>query len=113
MKKYLLFFISFIILLFLPISSYVELNHLIIADEIHVSCKDSYTLIIREIIPIRENNSIDYQYKEYQSSHKNLKSAKNNIEESAKDKFYYRKARIFTSNCPNKNKILELFDLKS
>ena len=113
MRKYLLFIIPIIILFLMPIPSYVELNHLIIVDEIHVICNDSYTLMIREIIPIRENNSIDYQYKEYQSSHKNLELAKKRIEEDTKDRFYYKKAKIIIGNCPNKKKILELFDLKS
>ncbi len=113
MKKYSLFIISCIILLLLPIPSYVELNHLIIVDEIHVICKDSYFLTIREIIPIKEDNTIDYHYKEYKSSNKNLEDAKKKIEESTKDRFYYRKAKIIINYCPNKKKILELFDLKS
>ena len=113
MRKYLLFIIPIIILFLMPIPSYVELNHLIIVDEIHVICNDSYTLMIREIIPIRENNSIDYQYKEYQSSHKDLELAKKRIEDDTKYPFYYKRAHLKISNCPNKKKILELFDLKS
>ena len=112
MKRYLVFLILFIVLFLLPMKSYVELNNLAIVDRIDVDCSDKYILTIQEIIPVKDDNTIEYKYKKYESINTSLEKAKKEIEDSTDKKFYYQKTKRIKTNSCNKKKILELFGIK-
>lgn len=59
-KTIILFFILLIFSIFIKKPKYIELNHLHIIDRITIYCdKTTY----RELIPIRDDNGIEYDYK--------------------------------------------------
>jgi len=93
MKKTLFIIILlFTISLFIHIPNYLELNKLIIIDEINIDCENKI-IYYKEIIPYKNNNSIDYKYKKYTYKYKNINDffSINNI--------YYKKAKIELNNC--------------
>ena len=57
-----LFIILFLFSLFAKIPRYRELNHLKIIDKIYVYCDYNK---LREILPTRDDNGIEYEYKYY------------------------------------------------
>ena len=82
MKKYLvLFLVIFIFSFFIKKDKYIELNDLKIIDRITIKCNK---IILREVIPIRDDNGIEYKYKYYKIN--NLNSINNN--------YYTKRAKI-------------------
>lgn len=82
MKKYLvLFLVIFIFSFFIKKDKYIELNDLKIIDRITIKCNK---IILREAIPIRDDNGIEYKYKYYKIN--NLNSINNN--------YYTKRAKI-------------------
>ena len=74
-----LFIILFIFSLFVKLPKYKELNNLKIIDKITIEC-DNY--ILREIIPNKDNNGIEYEYKYYKERELN------------NNKYYIKKAKV-------------------
>ena len=91
-KTIFIIILLFIISLFIHIPNYLELNDLIIIDKIDIDCENK-TINYNEVIPYKDNNSIDYKYKEYSYKYKNINEFFNikNI--------YYKKAKIKWKNC--------------
>lgn len=54
-----IFIILFIFSLFVKLPKYRELNHLKIIDKITVTCN---TYKLREVIPTKDDNGIEYEY---------------------------------------------------
>lgn len=111
--------ILIIILLLFPIlifkiPNYIELNDLAIIQGIGYSCntKDK-TIYLKEIIPIKGDTGIKYQYEYYQENGKNIKSIIKKIEKKAKKKIYLTQAKFIISNCKKTNKILKELKLKN
>jgi hypothetical protein len=77
-KTIILFIILFIFSLFVKLPKYRELNDLKIIDKITIYCDKT---IYREIIPTRDDNGIEYNYKYHK-----VKKINN--------KFYIDKAKI-------------------
>ena len=93
MKRTLIIIILlFIISLFVHVPKYIELNDLIIIDKININCSNK-TIIYREIIPYKDNNSISYKYKNYKYSYNEVNKFFN------KKNIYYQKAKIRFKNC--------------
>ena len=85
---------------------YVELNNLLIVDKIDVVCeKDSYLVTIREVIPIRDDNGIEYEHKNYQREGTDLSKMIKEIENETRKKVYLKKAKVTSKNCQEKIKI--------
>ena len=61
-KTIILFIILFIFSLFVKLPKYRELNHLKIIDKVIVYCDYN---VLREVIPKRDDNGIEYEYKYY------------------------------------------------
>ena len=69
-----------IFLLLLPVvifgnPDYVELNDLAIIRGIGVSCQEEVSLYLQEIIPIKGDSGISYDYEYYQADGKKLGNA--------------------------------------
>ena len=66
MKKILLITIIILELLIIDIPNYVELNNLAIIEEITIiKTKDTYKIELKEIIPLKKDQGINYNYKYY------------------------------------------------
>ena len=78
-----LFIILFVFSLFVKLPKYKELNSLKIIDKVLIECND---IVLREIIPNKDDNEIEYNYKYYRE---------NKIDKS---KYYIDKAK-FINKC--------------
>lgn len=114
MKKKLILLIIFLLpLLFIKIPEYKELNNLIIIKTIEVKCTNSgYDVTLKEVLPQKEDTSIEYKYKKYEDSGNNLKEIKKTIENNTNKKFYYGKTSYLITDCANENEILKTFNIK-
>lgn len=98
MNKLLIIFLL-IPLLFINIPPYIELNNLAIIEEIGIKKnKENYTLYLKEIIPIKEDNSIKYEYKHYESTNKNISSCLKDINKTTKKTIYLNKVKTIYTN---------------
>lgn len=87
----------------LPIKPYIELNHINIIHKIKITCNDKYNIEYTEIIPKKEENRIQYDYKKYKVTSNNLLDGIKKIE---KNKNVYKKhAKIIIKNCKLKKEI--------
>lgn len=104
MRKY-IFIIYFIFcsifLILVEIPNYVELNDLIIVDSIGIDCSNSNSIYIKEIIPIKSDNKINYKYKIYSYSDSNFNNLISGINEKISKKIYYDRVKIIYTNCSN------------
>ena len=64
-----------IFLMLIPIPKYKELNHLVLVNKINITCTNNYINgTIFEIIPIKEDNGVEYKEKKYYTKGKSLES---------------------------------------
>lgn len=114
MKKYIpLIMILLLPIFFIKIPEYKELNNLVIIKTIEVKCdNNNYKVKLKEIIPKKEDTSINYEYKDYTEEGNNLKEIKNKIEHSTSKKFYYKKTDYLITNCNNEDEIMKVFNIK-
>lgn len=95
----LLIILLLIPLLFINIPPYIELNNIAIIEEIGIKQnKNNYTLYLKEIIPIKEDNSIKYEYKYYESTSKNIKTCLKKINNKTKKTIYLNKVKTIYTN---------------
>lgn len=112
-KKLLVFSVFVIISLFLPIPSYVELNDLAIINGVGVSCEqEEVTLYLKEVIPVKAEQGIEYQYHYYQSSGKDIQLAYEKLNSKIKKKLYLNKTKFLLTNCKTTESIINELHLK-
>lgn len=113
-KKMIILFGFVLISLFLPIPSYVELNDLAIIYGMGVSCEEEEThLYLKEVVPVKAEQGIDYQYHYYQGSAKKLDASFQKIDQKIKKKLYLNKTKFLVTNCKTTDSILKEFHLKN
>lgn len=94
------FFIVMILIFGIP--KYVELNDLAIIQGVGVSCLEKdYSVYLKEIIPIKGDAGITYQYKYYQGNGKTIKQAYEKLHDKTKKKLYLSKVKFLVTNCSN------------
>ena len=97
MKRIIILILLLSISLMIP--KYTELNHLIIIDGIGIEKEnDIYTIYLREIIPIKDNNSIKYEYKYYKEKDNDINKAINKINDKTNKKLYLDKIKFLVTN---------------
>lgn len=107
-----------IILLLIPIMifkipEYVELNDLAIIRGAGVSChEDEVSLYFQEIIPMKGDAGITYQYGYYQGDGTNLHTAFQKIEDKNKKKLYLSKIKFLVTDCKTSTSFLKEFKQK-
>ncbi len=95
----LLILLLLIPILFIDIPPYIELNNISIIETIGIEeNKNEYTLYLKEIIPIKEDNSITYKYHYYESTNKTLKKCLQDIESNSNKKIYLNKVKKLYTN---------------
>lgn len=111
MKKILLIITIILELLIIDIPTYVELNNIAIIEEITIiKEKNKYKIKLKEIIPIKANQGIEYKYKYYEEESTTLKKTIKKINQKTKKKLYLKKAKFLTTNIIVTNEIIK--DLK-
>ena len=111
MRKYCIFLIILIFLfIYYPREKYVELNHLAIIKEIDINCLDFYNVTLKEIIPEKKDNGIEYQYHNYYFNGDDLFTIKNDIS-NYKKKLYLKHLRVFRTNCNNYKDIKKVLNI--
>ena len=113
MKKIILIILIVLELSIIKIPSYKELNNLAIIEEIKViKVNDKYTITLKEIIPIKENDGINYKYKYYKESSNSITDTIDKLNNQTKKKLYLKKAKFLTTNIINSNNIIKELDIK-
>lgn len=107
-----------IFILLLPIfifgnPPYVELNNLAIIRGIGVSCKEEKNLYFQEIIPVKSDSGIRYQYDYYHGAGDNLEDAFQKLELKMKKKLYLSKIKFLVTDCMKSDDILQTFRLEN
>ena len=113
MKKIFLTLIIILELLIIKIPEYNELNNIAIIEEISVIKQNNkYYITFKEIIPIKENNSLTYKYKEHKIKTNDLTKSLDEISKTTKKKLYLSKTKSLTTNLTYSNKIIKLYKIK-
>lgn len=113
MKKIFLTLIIILELLIIKIPEYNELNNIAIIEEISVIKQNNkYHITFKEIIPIKENNSLTYKYKEHKIKTNDLTKSLEEISKTTKKKLYLSKTKSLTTNLTYSNKIIKLYKIK-
>lgn len=108
--KYYILFLGIFILCLLPNKKYVELNHLKLLHSIEVKCDGyEYEINLVEVIPLKENNSVDYKYKKYYKKNDSLLFLRNNFDKDYH--FFYGGIKSLKTNCLNVDDIITTFSL--
>lgn len=104
-------FLCILTYIIIPIPKYRELNHLSIIKNITIECNKKCTITLEEIIPIREENKIHYQCKNYQLKGKSIINAKQELEKKNDKIFFYKDTKYLYTNCSNKKEISKIFHI--
>ena len=90
MKKILIIVVILVVsLLFIDIPKYEELNNLAIIDAIGIENDNGMVkLILRELIPTKDDNGIEYNYVYYNSKADTVEEAYKKIKKSTKKRVY-------------------------
>ena len=113
MKKVFFIFIVLFGALIVDIPEYVELNNLAIIEGIGINYKDNkYTIILKEVIPKKDENGINYEYKYYEESSSSFENSFTKILESTNKKIYLEEVKVLITNCDKSNKFTTYLDIK-
>lgn len=113
MKKIILLLLIILELFIVKIPDYVELNNLAIIEEIGIIQENNqYTIILKEVIPIKDNQGITYKYSYYEQTSTSLSNAYKNIENSTKKKLYLKRTKSLITNQSSSKEVLELLKIK-
>lgn len=94
------------------IPEYVELNDLAIIEGIGLSChEDGVTLYLKEVVPVKSDAGITYQYNYYQSDGKKLDNAYRKIQNKEDKKIFIDRSQYIVTNCTSTDFIFEYFHL--
>lgn len=110
MKK--IFILLFLIIFFgiiFKIPEYHELNDLAIIQGIGISYENNnYTIYMKEVIPIRNDEGIKCKYKIYIGDGDDLNSALLKVSTKTKKKLYYKRCKFLITNIENSDSIKEI-----
>lgn len=113
MKKIILLLLILLELFVLKIPDYVELNDLAIIEKIYLEEKNNqYTLILKEIIPLKSDQGISYKYEYHKSTANSLDKAYTKIKNKTKKKLYLNKTKSLITNIKSTSEILKKLNIK-
>lgn len=111
MKKVGIIILLISIVVFPKISPYVELNNLAIIESIGVSYKDeNYTIWLKEVIPIKDEQGINYEYEYYKGTGQSIDKAYKEIILKTKKKLYLKRTKLLITNLKHSQNVID--DLK-
>jgi len=95
--------LCFLLLWFIPKNSYIELNHLSLAYSIEIHCSNQITISYQEINPVKKDNTIQYQYKEYKVFGPSISDAFIHLKRKVPKTIYFGGLKHYRTNCDNKS----------
>ena len=107
MKKFLLYIIGFLFLFFLPNPSYKELNQIHIIDQVTITCDSKYHVVLREVIPKKKDNSIEYLYQNHSYQDTELSVIKDKILKG--NKYYLKGVKKISNDCHLSDDFFKIF----
>ena len=112
MKRLILILIIILELFIIKIPEYNELNNIAIIEEITIiKTNNKYHITFKEIIPIKENNSLTYKYKNHKIKTNDLTKSLEEISKTTKKKLYLSKTKSLTTNLTYSNEIIKLYNI--
>ena len=106
MKKIIIIILITIGAILVKIPPYVELNNLAIIESIGISYNDeNYTIWLKEMLPIKDQNGINYNFKYYKRSSDSIENAYKKIKSKTKKKLYLKRIKLLITNVGESEKI--------
>lgn len=113
MKKVGIIILLISIVVFPKISPYVELNNLAIIESIGVSYKDeNYTVWLKEVIPIKDEQGINYEYEYYKGTGQSIEKAYKEITLKTKKKLYLKRTKLLITNLKHSQNVINALKIK-
>lgn len=113
MKKIILIILIILELSLIKIPPYKELNNLAIIEEVKIIKENNkYKITLKEIIPIKENEGINYKYKYYKESSSTIAEAMNKLNNKTKKRLYLKKVKSLTTNIKITTNIIKELNIK-
>lgn len=113
MKKVGIIILLISIVVFPKISPYVELNNLAIIESIGVSYKDeNYTIWLKEVIPIKDEQGINYEYEYYKGTGQSIEKAYKEITLKTKKKLYLKRTKLLITNLKHSQNVIDDLNIK-
>lgn len=112
MKKIIIILLILLGAYIVKIPKYKELNEIAIIEGMAVSYQDSvYNVYLKEIIPIKTDDGINYKYKYYHEKSDNLEKAYKKIINNTKEKLYIKRCRVLVTNLKDSSIVLFTFNI--
>lgn len=113
MKKIILIVIILLEIILIKVPKYVELNNLAIIDSVAIIEENNhYTIILKEIIPIKSDQGIKYDYKYYKKKAPTIKKAYNHLTKTSKKKLYLNKTKSLITNMKTSKEAITTLNIK-
>ena len=97
----------------IKIPEYHELNDLAIIQGVGVEYENnSYTVYMKEVIPVRSDMGIDYEFKYYEGESSDLEKAVERAQDKTKKKLYYNKVKFLVTDIENSDYIKDVLKIK-
>lgn len=113
MKKLFLVILILLGALFFKIPEYRELNDIAIIEGIAVEYNGySYTLHLKEVIPIKSEKGVEYEYKYYKGQSSSIRKCYEEITSNTKKKLYLKRCKFLVTNLYSSNKIIDFFNIE-
>ena len=113
MKKiiYIVIFTAFILSFFIK-DKYIELNNLVIVEGIGLECSDEeYNIYLKEIIPVKDDSGIEYEYKYYNVKSDELNKSYSMFDEKISKEIYYDNTKYVITNCTSTKKLIYTYNI--
>ena len=113
MKKTLIIILIVLGAVIFKIPEYRELNNIAIIEGIAIDYDGyNYTVYLKEVIPVKSDRGIDYEYKYYKEKSSSIEKAYKEIVSNTKKKLYLKRCKFLVSNLYTTDKVLTYFDIK-
>lgn len=113
MKKLFVLFLVILGAFLFKIPEYRELNNIAIIEGIAIEYDGTnYTVYLKEVIPVKSDRGIDYEYKYYKERASSIDKAYKEIISNIKKKLYLKRCKFLVSNLYTTSDIITYFDIK-
>lgn len=113
MKRIILLIILIGIAFLLPIPGYRELNDLAIIEGVGLDYYEGdYTVYLKEVIPVKSEQGISYEYQYYKAEGDSFDEAFNRLNKKTKKKLYLKKAKFLVVNTVTSDKVINSLNVK-
>ena len=112
MKRFLILFLVILGAFIFNIPEYRELNNIAIIEGIAIEYDGAnYTVYLKEVIPVKSDRGIDYEYKYYKERASSIDKAYKEISSNTKKKLYLKRCKFLISNLYTTNDVIIYFDI--